>query len=132
MGTIFGSIFLVATALFFLFTAWSSAVAPEKFAARLGLAIANAGGANEIRSQYAGFFFAAAIVCALALCGIVPRLTAFAVLAMIFGGLIAGRSASLALNGGLEGFGPTILALYVIDGLGFFTAAAMIIAELKA
>jgi hypothetical protein len=132
MRTILGSIFLAATLVFFLFTTWSSAVSPKDFASQLGLAIANPGGANEIRAQYAGVFFAAAVVCALALSGTVPRLTAFIVLAMIFGGLIAGRLASLGLNRGFEGFGATILALYVIDGFGFIAAAGMIIAELEA
>jgi hypothetical protein len=132
MRTILGSIFLVVTFLFFLFTAWSSAVSPDNFASRLGLAIVNPGGANEIRAQYSGFFLAAALVCVLALGGAVPRLTAFIVVAMIFGGLIAGRLASLGLNGGFEGFGPAIRALYAIDGVGCVAAAAMIIAELKA
>jgi hypothetical protein len=38
--------------------------------------------------------------------------------ATIFGGLIFGRLVSLVLNGGLKGYGPTILALYVIDAIG--------------
>ncbi len=127
MRAIAGDVFLAAAVLFFLFTAWSSGVAPDKFASQLGLGIANAGGANEIRAQYAGFFLAAALVCAGALLGILPKLTAFIVLAMIFGGLIAGRLLSLALNGGIDGFGPAILALYAIDGAGLIAAAAMII-----
>jgi hypothetical protein len=131
MRAILDSIFLAAAALFFLFTSLSSAVSPEKFAGSLGLAIANAGGVNEIRAQYAGFFLAAAIVCILALFGIVGRLTALTVPATIFGGLIAGRLASLGLNGGTEGFGPAILALYAIDGGGFVVAATLIFAELK-
>jgi hypothetical protein len=132
MRAIASDVYLVAAVLFFLFTAWSSGVAPERFASQLGLGIANAGGTNEIRSQYAGFFLAAALVCAGALFGIVPKLSAFIVLATIFGGLIAGRLLSLALNAGIEGFGPAILALYAIDGAGFIVAVAMIIAGRQA
>jgi len=51
----FGTIVLVIATLFFLYTAWSSGIAPVEFAERLGLAAANAGGYNEIRAQYAGF-----------------------------------------------------------------------------
>lgn len=87
-----------------------------------GLTIANAGGYNEIRSQYAGFFLAAAAVCAIALGGLVPRRAAFIVLAVIFGGLFAGRLASLGLNGGIGGYSPTILALYAIDAVGLALA----------
>ena len=132
MREIFGSIFLFATFLFFLFVTWRSATAPETFAGQLGFAISNPGGINEIRAQYAGFFFAAAVVCALALGGSVPRLTAFIAVAMIFGGLIGGRLVSLGLNGGFQGYGPTIRMLYVIDGVGFVAAAAMTLAELRA
>jgi len=47
--------------LFFLLTTWSSATAPESVAAKLGLGIVNAGGINEVRAQYSGFFLAAAL-----------------------------------------------------------------------
>ena len=52
----FGTIVLVIATLFFLYTAWSSGIAPVEFAERFGLTVANAGGYNEIRAQYAGFF----------------------------------------------------------------------------
>lgn len=126
MPTLAGTAFLALTALFFLYTAWSSGTAPEAFAGRLGLCIADSGGRNEIRSQYAGFFLAAAVLCFLSLGAVVPRPTAFVVLAVIFGGLIAGRLASLVLNKGVTGFGPAILALYIIDGFGFAAAAMLI------
>jgi hypothetical protein len=118
----FGMAVLVAATLFCLLTAWVSAMAPGAFAERLGLAIANAGGMNEIRAQYAGFFTAAALVCAASLGGMLPRPAAFILLAAIFGGLIAGRLVSLALNGGVAGYSPTILSLYVIDSVGLALA----------
>jgi hypothetical protein len=48
---IFGSTVLTINVLFCLFTTWSSAAAPETFAAKLGLGVINAGGVNEVRAQ---------------------------------------------------------------------------------
>ena len=124
MGHRLGTSILVLAALFCMLTAWSSGTAPARFAESLGLSIANAGGANEIRAQYAGFFFAAAIVCACALFGALPRPSAFVVLAAIFGGLIVGRVASFLLDGGTAGYTPMIVALYAIDSIGFALALA--------
>jgi hypothetical protein len=118
MGHTFGAIILAVAALFGLYTAWLSGVAPARFAEQLGLTIANAGGLNEIRAQYAGFFLAIAAVCAVSLIGVLPRQAGFVVLVVVFGGLLGGRLVSLALNGGFAGFGPTIRALYAIDALG--------------
>ena len=126
MGQLFGTIVIVVGGLFFLLTAWSSAAAPGQFAAKLGLAIADAGGINEIRAQYAGFFLAAALMCGAALAGWAPRQAAFLVMIVIFGGLIAGRVVSLALDGGMAGYGPTIRALYAVDAIGLaLTLAAL-------
>jgi hypothetical protein len=124
MGQLFGTVVLVVGGLFFLLTAWSSGTAPASFANRLGLAIADAGGLNEIRAQYAGFFLAAALACGGALAGWLPRQAGFLVMMVIFGGLIAGRVLSLALDGGMAGYGPTIRALYVIDAVGLGLAIA--------
>jgi len=123
----FGTFVLVIVTLFFLFTSWSSGTSPERFAERLGLTLTNAGGYNEIRAQYAGFFLAAAVFCGASLAGRVPREAAFSVLAVIFGGLIAGRLVSLGLNKGVEGYGPTILALYAIDAIGFAVSITAIV-----
>ncbi len=48
MPQVFGTIVLVINVLFCLLTAWRSGTAPEGFAAKLGLAIVNAGGINEV------------------------------------------------------------------------------------
>jgi hypothetical protein len=120
----FGKVVLVVATLFFLLTTISAGLNPERFGEQLGLRIINAGGFNEIMAQYAGFFLAAAAVCAAALAGWLPRSTAFVTLAAVFGGLLAGRLVSLVLNGGFSGFGPTIQALYIIDTIGLVLAIA--------
>ena len=124
MGQLFGAVVLTVGGLFFLLTTWSSAAAPGQFAAKLGLAIADAGGLNEIRAQYAGFFLAAALACGGALAGWLPRQAALLVMIVIFGGLIGGRLVSLALDGGIAGYGPTIRMLYAIDAIGLALAVA--------
>ncbi len=124
MPPMFGTAVLAINVLFCLFTAWGSATAPETFAAKLGLGIINAGGINEIRAQYAGFFFAVAVVCTASLLGLLSRQASFVVMGAVYGGLLAGRIMSLALNAGVAGYGPTILALYVIDAIGLALAVA--------
>jgi hypothetical protein len=124
IGHRLGTFVLIIAALFCLLTAWTSGTAPAKFAERLGLSVANAGGKNEIRAQYAGFFFAAAIICMASLAGALSRQAAFVVLTVIFGGLIVGRVVSFVLDGGTAGYTPTILALYAIDSVGCALALA--------
>jgi hypothetical protein len=89
----------------------------------------HAGGINEVRAQYAGFFFAAALVCGAALGGYLPRTAALVVIAVIFGGLIGGRLASLAIDRSVAGYGATIRALFVIDAAGFALALAALALE---
>jgi len=123
MGGGFATVVLALAAVFGVATAWTAGVAPARFAGRVGLAVANAGGLNEVRAQYAGVFLAISLLCAAALAGAAPRQAALIVLLVTFGGLIGGRMASLVINRGVEGFGPTILALYAIDLTGFAMAA---------
>jgi hypothetical protein len=132
MPPVFGTAVLVINILFFLLTTWSSATAPESFAAKLGLGIVNAGGINEVRAQYSGFFLAAALVCTASLFGLLSRQTSFVVLGAVFGGLFAGRLVSLALDGGVAGYGPTILALYAIDAIGLALAVAACVLDNQA
>jgi hypothetical protein len=132
MPPVFGTAVLVINILFFLLTTWSSATAPEGFAAKLGLGIVNAGGINEVRAQYSGFFLAAALVCTASLFGLLSRQTSFVVLGAVFGGLFAGRLVSLALDGGVAGYGPTILALYAIDAIGLALAVAAYVLDNQA
>jgi hypothetical protein len=127
----FRTFVLIIVALFSLFTAWSSGMAPAKFAQQLGLSVANAGGFNEIRAQYSGFFLAVAVVCIASLADMVARQPALIVVAVVFGGLIGGRLVSLGLNRGVAGYGPTILALYAIDATGFVLAITAMMLENK-
>ena len=129
MANIFQTLVLAIATLFCLLTTWGSGTAPARFAERLGLSIANTGGYNEIRAQYAGFFLAVAAVCGASLAGVVSRQAAFVVLAVVFGGLIAGRLASFALDGGAAGYGPTIRSLYLIDAIGFALAIAALVVD---
>jgi len=124
MAQLFATAVLIVSGLFFLLTTWSSATAPHAFAAKLGLAVVDSGGLNEVRAQYAGFFLAAAFACGAALAGWLPRQAALVVIIVIFGGLIGGRLVSLAIDGGMAGYGPTIRALYAIDAVGLCLAVA--------
>lgn len=124
MPQIFGAAVLVINVLFCLLTVWQSAAAPEGFAKKLGLGILNAGGLNEVRAQYSGFFFAVAMVCVASLAGLISRQASFVIMAAVYGGLLAGRLASLVLNAGVGGYGPTIIALYFIDAIGLALAIA--------
>jgi Domain of unknown function (DUF4345) len=129
MQQTFGSIVLVIVSLFFFYTAWSSGFQPEKFAQSLGLGIADPGGYAEIRGQYAGFFFMAAVLCIASLFNVTPRSSAYITLAVIFGGLIVGRLAHLAVQGNFAGFGPTIIALYFIDAAGVALAVTALVTD---
>jgi hypothetical protein len=108
---------------------WRSGAEPEDFISMLGLGIVNTGGINEVRAQYSGFFLAVALVCMASLPGLIAWQTSFVCLGAVFGGLLAGRLVSLVLNGGIAGFGSTILALYAIDAIGFALAVASFILE---
>jgi hypothetical protein len=126
MGRRFGESVLVLAALFCFLTAASSGIAPRQFVARLGLSISGVSGYNEVRAQYAGFFLVIGAICVAALLGYVARKSAYVVLAVLFGGLIAGRVASLAINRGFAGYTSTIVALYAIDATGLFLSLAAI------
>jgi uncharacterized membrane-anchored protein YitT (DUF2179 family) len=129
MSRAFGAAVLVINVLFCLLTAWTSGANREDFASRLGLGIVNAGGVNEIRAQYSGFFLAVALVCVASLLDWITRQTSFVVLGAVFGGLFMGRLVGLGLNGGVSGYGPTIVALYAIDAIGLLLAVASFILE---
>jgi len=109
-------------------TAWLAATQPGNFAARLGLATSNAGGINEVRAQYAGFFLAVSLVWHRHSFGGLSRQTAFIVLIVVFAGLISGRLVSLVLNHGTSCYPPTILALYTIDSIGLLLSLLSLIA----
>ena len=121
---IFPEAVLVAAIAFCVLTSLGSGLQPRRFADQLGLSVANSGGANEVRAQYSGFFLALGVLCGAALAGVASPSTALIALIVTFGGLLAGRLTSLALNGGVKGFPPTIVALYFIDAAGLGLALA--------
>lgn len=127
----FGSVVLALGALFFLFSSAGAGIAPAAFADRLGLNTADAGGRNEIRAQYGGFFLAVALICAGALVGAVAQQTALIVLVVLFGGVFAGRLAALALNGGAAGYGRAIVALHLVDAGGLALALAALVIDAR-
>lgn len=119
MRTVFGTGVLMIVTGFFAWTSWMSFRFSRQFGERLGLVIRGFDGLNEIRAQYGGFFLAAALINALALLGTCSRQTSFVVNAVVFGGLITGRVASLVIDGGLNGYSGVIRGLFFIDTLGF-------------
>ena len=122
----FGTFVLGIGSLFFIGTGLNAFATPKQFAARLGLALPGADGANEIRAQYGGFFLIAGLFVGAALLGRLPREWGLVVMAVSFGGLIAGRLVSLALDRSFAGYGPTIRALFVIDSCGFLASLAVL------
>jgi hypothetical protein len=122
----FETIVLGIGSLFFIGTGLNAFATPVKFAARLGLSLPGADGLNEIRAQYGGFFLAAGLFLAGTLLGPLPRQGGIALMAVIFGGLIAGRLVSLALDRSFAGYGSTIRALFLIDSCGFLASLAVL------
>ena len=127
--TLFPTIVLAFGVLFAGYTAWIGLSAPRGFASRLGLTTVGRDGLNEVRAQYGGFFLAVAVVGALALAGLLPRLAGLVLYAAVFGGLIFGRLASLGLDRGAGPHNPTIRALFVIDSVGFAASLAALALE---
>ena len=125
---VIGTGLLWFTVLLCLGTTVTAFAQPGRFADALGLAVANAGGANEIRSQYAGFFLMVGIACVAALTGYIPRRAGFLVTLVVFGGLFIGRATSVALNQGFAGYPPVVRWLVLID----FVGASLSIAALMA
>jgi len=127
--SILGTAFLSASGLFSLLTSWASLSHPASFGQRLGFTLGGADGFNEIRAQYGGFFCAVAIIDALVLAGLLRRDAAYVLNAAVFGGLFAGRIASLFLDGGYTKYGGTIGALFFIDGTGFLLSLVSLLLE---
>jgi hypothetical protein len=97
---------------------------PVEFAEYLGLNVANAGGVNEIRSQYAGFFLMVGLAFAAALGGWLPRVAGYFLAFVVFGGLFVGRVSSVLLNRGMKGYPPVVCGLVLIDFVGCAMSAA--------
>jgi len=117
---------IAASGLLSLLIATRAIIAPKALGAALGFAVSASDATNEIRAQYGGFFLAIAVVCGLAVLGLVPALAVLLVLFVTFGGVLAGRLIDFALKGGRAGYGGTIRALFVIDALGLAGVALAI------
>ena len=118
---------LAVFGLFFLYTGVVSFLRPEPFARALSLEAVGRSGAVEIRAQYGGFFFAAALSQFAALCDLMAPFGALMVALVIFGGLILGRLGSFVFGTGGQALTPTIRALFLIDGGGAVVAAACLL-----
>jgi hypothetical protein len=132
MRITFGTVFLIASALFTAWTSWTGFTAPGTFGKQVGYELVGMDGRNEMRAQYGGFFLAVTVASVLALAGVIPRQAALLVNAVVFGGLIGGRIVSLAVDSGMSGFGPVIRVLYFIDATGFILSLTSLYYERRA
>ena len=123
------TIYLAVTGLFFLGSGALALARPRQFADRLDLAMARAGGLNEVRAQYGGFFLMLGSVCALAALGAVDRRFGLGVAAVTMGGVIGGRLLGLAVDRDLTGYGPMIRTLFLVDATGCALAVAALVLE---
>lgn len=114
--------------LFFLYTGVASFLRPAPFARSLSLETVGRSGAVEIRAQYGGFFFAAAVSQFAPFVGLIAPSVAL----VIFGGLILGRLGALVYAARGDTLTPTIRALFVVDGGGAALAAACLLAPVTA
>ena len=125
----FSTIYLALTGLFFFGSGAYAVARPRKFADALDLTTLRAGGLNEIRAQYGGFFMVLGLACALAALGIVDRRFGLGVAAITFGGVIAGRLLGLAIDRGFAGYGRAIRGLFFADATGCALAVAALLVE---
>jgi len=128
MTVILTSLLLTVFGVFFLYTGVMSFLRPVAFGKSLSLAPVGASGIVEIRAQYGGFFFAAALSQFAPFVGLIASTTAFIVAAIIFGGLILGRIGAAMAKPDKEALSPMIKALYLIDGVGFLASIGALLA----
>ena len=124
MTNAFPQLVLGVFGLFFLYTGVTSFLRPHTFAEMLSLEANGHSGRVEIRAQYGGFFFAAALSQFAPFAGLLTMSQALVVALVIFGGLILGRIGALFANPRNERLTQMIKTLYVIDGVGLALSAA--------
>ena len=122
MMPVFTYILFAIFGLFFLYTSIMSFRQPAGFARSLSLEAVGRSGRVEIRAQYGGFFFAAALSQFAPLVDLIPAHTALFVALVIFGGLIIGRIAGLFFGADREALTPVIRNLFWIDAAGTILA----------
>jgi hypothetical protein len=127
MTHLFSTIYLAVTALFFAGSGVFALSRPLSFAAALDLSTLRAGGLNEVRAQYGGFFLVLGVTCALAMVGIVDRRFGLGAAAITLGGVAASRLFGLAIDRGVAGYGLGIRSLVLVDSAGCAMAVAALI-----
>lgn len=123
------TIYLTVAAIFLAGSGVYALARPQGFAAALDLTTLRAGGLNEVRAQYGGFFFVLGVVCGLAAFGSLPRRFGLGAAALTFGGVASGRLLSLAMDRGVKGYGPGVRALIPVDAASCALAVAALLLE---
>jgi hypothetical protein len=118
------TLYLTLAAIFFLASGAYAISRPQRFAAALDLTTLRAGGLNEVRAQYGGFFVALGLTCACAALGIIEPRFGLGAAALTFGGVIAGRLLGLLIDRGFAGYSASIRTLFVVDAAGCALAVA--------
>jgi len=125
----FSTIYLAVTGIFFAGSGVYSLSKPLNFAAALDLSILRAGGSNEVRAQYGGFFLVLGVTCCLAMLGVVDRRFGLGAAAVTLGGVAGGRLLGLAIDRGVTGYGPGIRSLLLVDSAGCALAVAALMLD---
>jgi len=123
----FSTIYLAVAALFFAGSGAYALSRPMSFAAALDLSTLRAGGLNEVRAQYGGFFLVLGVACGLAMLGIVDRRFGLGAAAITLGGVAGGRLLGLAIDRSVAGYGLGIRSLVLVDSVGCALAVAALI-----
>ncbi|MEO1330001.1 MAG: DUF4345 domain-containing protein [Pseudomonadota bacterium] len=105
---------------------------PQQFLAAMEIEVGTPGARNEIRGQYGGYFIALGLLWLAGAAGLIRTSTALVSLLVLYGGVLSGRAASLAIDGA-EAFAayPGILQrAHALDAVGFLlTSAALAAAD---
>jgi len=125
----FSTVYLAVTGFFFAASGLFALARPTQFAAALDLAMARAGGLNEVRAQYGGFFLVLGSTCVAASLGMTDRRFGLGVAAVTFGGVIAGRLSGLIVDRSFAGYGAGIRALFLVDAAGCALALAGLVLD---
>lgn len=124
------AIVLTIFGLFFFYTAVSSFRNPVGFANSLSLQPVGRSGEVEIRAQYGGFFFVAALSQFIPFLGWLSPETALVISLVIFGGLITGRLGALVMAASEEPLTTAIKGLFLVDGAGAMISLMLLYANI--
>jgi len=119
----FRKLVLVIGAIVATYISFRALTAPESVLSNFGLMVEGVDGRNEVRGQYGGFFGAVALTMVLSLMGRLSERFGLLVLLITVGGVLAGRLASVALEG------PSVIAAYS-SGIKTFIIVDIVIVAL--